>query len=103
MAKKNVKTIKVNHRNLGTVSVKVDADMAPYFEERGLLIKLEHSRDVAPYVMVKPNSDYPIEYAARVVLDEQGLLDPSRNVSYLNKDHFDLTTNNLVQVDRPHP
>lgn len=101
MAKKSVKIIKVEHRTLGMVPVKVDADIAPYLEERGLLIKVEHSRKVAPYVMVKPNDDYPIEYAARVILDENKRLDPARNVSYLNKDHFDLTTKNLIQVDRP--
>ena len=101
MAKKNVKTIKVFHRELGEVSVKVDADMVPYLTERGLFIKTELSRVVGPYVMVRPSRDFPVEYAARVILDEKDQLDPSRNVSYLNKDHFDLTTKNLIQVDRP--
>lgn len=98
--KVKTKTIKINHRNYGTVSVKIDAEDADLFETNSVYIT-ECGSSNGP--MVRFDADASINnnyrpYAARVILEKHNMLNPSKNVFYKNADHFDLRKSQLFQV-----
>lgn len=86
----NFSTMKINHRNLGTISVKIDK------EDKHLLID-------RPVVICKAGGDryyvrYPDdgrEYLHRAIFEEHGILSPSK-MRPNNGDHFDLRKKNWV-------
>lgn len=97
--KGKTKTIKINHRNYGTVSVKIDAEDVDLFETNSVYIT-ECGSSNGP--MVRFDSDSSINnnyrpYAARVILAKHNMLNPSKNVFYLNG-HYDLRKSQLFQV-----
>lgn len=93
------KTIKINHRNLGTVLVKIDAEDIDIFEENSVYVTACGSSK-GPLVRLNPDTTTSSGYrpfASRVILEKHGLLDPSKNVFYLNG-HYDLRKSQLFQV-----
>lgn len=87
----NFSTVKINHRELGVVSVKIDS------EDKHLIVN-------RPTAICKAGGDrYYVrystegrEYLSRVILDKHNMLDYESKVRPNNGDHFDLRKKNWI-------
>lgn len=87
-------TVKVSHKNLGNVSVKIDAEDKDLFTSHKMYVGT-FGEMCSPKVRVDSSSG---EYASRVILEKHGLLDYAKNVFFRNGNSFDLTKKNLYQT-----
>lgn len=78
------------------VAVMVDKEDLPLFQNKTIFIKKSRESE-STYVMMREKSGTS-QYAHRVILDSHNSLDYSRNVLHKDKNSFNLTKKNLVQI-----
>lgn len=85
--------VKVAHRTLGSVSVKIDAEDKKLFTDKVVRVEM-FSGTQSPKVRVGEDRTF----AARMILEAHNMLDIGKNVFFKNGDSFDLQKKNLYQI-----
>lgn len=84
-------TVKIGHRELGTVAVKIDTEDKHLFNDRPVTI----CKAGGDHYYVRYSTEGR-EYLSRVILEKHNMLDYERKTKPNNGDHFDLRKKNWL-------
>lgn len=88
-------SIKLTHRELGDVILKVDSEDKDFVLANNPVINCSENRQ--PRVRFAPN-EWTREEVSRAILSKHKKLTQGKKVLFKNNDHFDLRKQNLYQI-----